>query len=162
MKATALLYILLITTLLACSKQQGKNPGLAYTDMALADSCNATYHHYYKNNAAALHFGAVGSNAQHGPFKLRFNTIAYQALSDSGRLPANGKMPDGALVVKDIYKGSELDVYAIMYKHKGTWLWAEIKPNKQVLYSVSRNPGVCTGCHSQAGNRDFLRTFSFY
>lgn len=148
--------------LAACTKDEGKNPSLAYSDRALADSCNATYHHYYRNDASRILSGAKNSNGQHGPFKLRFNNIAFKALLDSGRLPLNAVMPEGSLVVKDVYEGGSIGLYAIMYKHSGSWLWAEIKPNKEVLFSVTKNSDLCVSCHSQAGNRDFLRTFSYY
>lgn len=144
-----------------CTKKAGKNPSLAWTDLALLDSCKASSHRYYKNDTGLLH-KAAGSNSPHGPFKLRFNSIAFKALTDSGRLPVNAPMPEGAMVIKDVYKDGKLDLYALMYKHSGSWLWAEIKPNKQVLYSVSMDPGTCTGCHNQAGNRDLLVSFAYY
>lgn len=145
-----------------CTKDSGKNPALAFTDEALLDSSAAAYHHYYKNDSINILTGNKNSNGPHGDFKLRFNNVAFKALSDSGRLAKGANMPDGSLVIKDIYSGGQLSLYAIMYKRSGAWLWAEIKPNSQVLYSVFKNPSVCVSCHSQAGNRDFLRTFSYY
>lgn len=134
---------------------------VAYTDLALLDSCKAPYHYYYKNNSALIS-KAPGSNSPHGDFKLRFNAIAYKALVDSGRLPVQGLMPDGSLVIKDLFRDGQLDHYALMYKRSGVWLWAEIKANRQVLYSVNKDPGVCTGCHNQQGNRDQVLSFEFY
>jgi len=146
----------------ACTKSVGKDPSLAYSDRALYDSASANYHRYYKNDPGPLLSGAQGSNGQHGAFKLRFNHLAFKALQDSGKLPVKTLMPEGALVIKDVYEGGKVSLYAIMYKHAGSWLWAEIKPGGQVLYGVKKDPSVCTSCHSQTGNRDFLRTFTYY
>jgi hypothetical protein len=145
----------------ACTKKVGTNPLLAYTDQALLDSCAASNHPYYKNNSSLIS-KAQGSNSPHGDFKLRFNAIAFKALTDSGKLPRQLAMPEGALVIKDLYRDGQLDQYALMYKHSGAWLWAEIKANGQVLYSVRKDPGVCTGCHNQQGNRDYVLSFEFY
>ncbi len=137
----------------------GTNPSIAFGDRALADSCNQQYHPYYKNDPSTL---LSGANGPHGAFKLRFNAIAYKALTDMGKLPAGGKFPDGSLIIKDIYKGGNLSLYAFMYKKSGSWLWAEIQPDRKVLHGVNDNAGVCTGCHSQSGNRDLVVSFNFY
>ncbi len=142
-----------------CTKKVAKNPALAYSDFAILDSCLKTNHVYYKNDANLLLPGSVGP---HGNFKLRFNAIASKALTDNGKLPVGKTMPDGSLVIKDIYSGGNIALYAYMYKVKGSWLWGEIKPNKDIVHSVNDNIGVCTGCHSQAGNRDLITTFNFH
>ncbi|MEO6303283.1 MAG: hypothetical protein ABIP51_08920, partial [Bacteroidia bacterium] len=81
----------------------------------------------------------------------------------TGKLPIANKMPNGSLIVKDVYDGNgNITVHAFMYKRSGSWIWGEIKPNKEVLFSVNNNSSLCTGCHSAPGNRDFVRTFSFY
>ncbi len=144
--------------LLACTKRQGKNPTLAFTDKALLDSCQQM-HDYYKNDPGLLLSGSAGP---HGTFKLRFNSIAKSALTDQGKLPANGSFPEGSLIIKDVYQGGKISLYALMYKRTGSWLWAEIEPGGSVHYSVNKNPSVCTGCHSQPGNRDLVVSFNFY
>lgn len=151
--------ILLIAALINCTKKVGKNTALAYSDAAILDSCAQQNKVYYKNDPATLLSGAAGP---HGNFKLRFNKIANAALTDNGKLPVNKSMPNGSLIVKDVYTGGSVDLYAFMYKVSGSWLWGEIKTNGQVLYSVNKNPGVCISCHSQAGNRDLVVSFNFY
>ena len=158
MKITSLFVVLLIV-LVCCTKKQGKNPALAYTDLPLLDSCSQSYHKYYKNDATSLLSGAHGP---HGTFKLRFNAIAFKALTNNGKLPVGGSFPEGSLIIKDIYNGGNLSLYAFMYKKSGSWLWAEIKPNKEVLHSINDKETVCTGCHSQSGNRDLAVSFNFY
>ena len=156
---TVLLFPLLIATFISCTKKQGKNPSLAYTDSSLLDSCLQNYHSYYKNDPSSL---LSGSHGPHGAFKLRFNTIANKALTDMGKLPSGDKFPEGSLIIKDIYGGSEITLYAFMYKYSNSWLWGEVKPDGNVLYSVNDDVSVCTGCHSQAGNRDLVVSFNFY
>jgi hypothetical protein len=154
------LFFLILCILIACTKKVGKNPELAYSNRALLDSINAPGLKYYKNNPGNL---LPGTNGPHGPYKLRFNNIGYNALTDNGKLPVGGAMPNGSLIVKDIYDGNNnITLYAFMYKRSGAWLWGEIKPNKEVVYSVDRNPFTCINCHSQAGNRDLVTTFNFH
>jgi hypothetical protein len=71
-------------------------------------------------------------------------------------------MPDGSLVIKDIYDGNAISIYAFIYKRSGSWIWGEIRPNKQIVYSVERNSSVCTSCHSQGGNRDLVTSFNLH
>jgi hypothetical protein len=153
------LALVLISILVACTKKVAKNPALAYSDFALLDSCLKPNRVYYKNDANTLLSGSAGP---HGSFKLRFNSIASKALTDNGKLPVNGIMPNGSLVVKDIYSGGSITLYAYMYKLSGSWLWGEIKPNKEILFSVNKSSDVCTSCHRQTGNRDLVVSFNFH
>ena len=58
-------------------------------------------------------------------------------------------------------------VYAIMYKDSknanagGGWLWAEIRPDGRVDYSITGRGGACTGCHSlnDGPRNDLVRIF---
>jgi hypothetical protein len=152
--------ILVLTIVLCfCTKKEGKNPGLAFSDSALRDSCSLQIHPYYQNNPDTFYSGTIGP---HGTFQLRFNAIAFAALIDKGKLPKLSKMPEGSLVIKDVYKNGSLYLYAFMYKRSGNWLWGEVAPNGQVFYSVNRDPQVCTGCHSQGTQRDLIQTFDAY
>ncbi|MDO8998743.1 MAG: hypothetical protein Q7W45_03185 [Bacteroidota bacterium] len=153
------LFIFTLLVLLSCTKKTGRDPLLAYSDYAMLDSINAPGTIYYKNNPAIL---SPAGNSPHGNFQLRFNAIGFNALTDGGKLPVGGKMPDGSLVIKDIYEGNALSLHAFMYKKSGAWIWGEIRPNREVYYSVDKNPSVCTGCHSQPGNRDLVTSFSLH
>lgn len=153
------LYLLLVITLICCTKDKGTNPSLAYGDKALLDSCKQNYLYYYKNDANTLLSGAHGP---HGTFKLRFNSIAFKALTDSGKLPIGNSFPEGSFIVKDVYSAGTLNLYALIYKRSGTWLWAEIEPEGTVHHSTNASESSCTGCHSQLGNRDLALSFNFY
>lgn len=152
------LIVILSCILYSCTKDQGINPDLAFSDRALYDSCrNLSAFTYYKNDPAAVYSGVHGP---HGAFKLRFNKIAYAALTDNGKLPATKKFPDGSLIVKDVQSNGQ---FAIMYKKTGTWLWAEINADGSVAFSTTKEPtATCISCHSQSGQRDLAVSFNFY
>lgn len=147
-----------ISILYACTKDRGINPDLAFSDRALYDSCrNLSAFTHYKNDPAAVYSGVHGP---HGAFKLRFNKVAYAALTDNGKLPAGKSFPNGSLIVKDIQSNGQ---YALMYKKNGSWLWAEINADGSVAFSTTKEPtATCISCHSQSGQRDLAVSFAFY
>ena len=156
---TTILFLLvcIASVLYSCTKDIAKNPLLAYSDKALYDSCkNADAFTYYQNLPNTVYSGA---NGPHGPFKLKFNKIAYAALTDNGKLPVGQQFPNGSLIVKEVQADG---LYALMYKKEGSWLWAEITANGDADYSVNKDPSVCTSCHSQSGQRDLVVSFNFY
>lgn len=151
--------VAIIIALICCTKKQGKNPSLAFTDKSLLDSCKSVNYNYYKQDPVSL---LSGLNGAHGAFKLRFNSIAYKALTDEGKIPSGSRFPEGSMLVKDVYRNGKISLYALMYKREGSWLWAEIEPGGAVHYSVNQNPDGCVNCHTQQGNRDLALSFHFY
>jgi hypothetical protein len=113
---------------------------------------------YYQNGAILNPAG----NSPHGNFKLHFNTLAASVLNADQEIPDGEKFPDGSLIAKEIFDGATLHDYALMYKHKGVWLWAEYKPQGEVKYSVTLRGAQCTGCHNDTPNRDKVRTFDLH
>lgn len=156
---SALSIIVFIFLFFSCTKKVGTNPELAYSDLALFDSTQNQNYKYYKNDPNTLLSGVHGP---HGTFKLRFNSVAYSALTDNGKLPVNTKFPEGSFLVKDIYKNGVVDIYAYMYKRNGSWLWGEAHSNGKFLFTAKDGPASCVGCHSQSGNRDLAVAFNFY
>jgi hypothetical protein len=160
LKFTGILsFFILAVALYSCTKKVGTNPELAYSDGALLDSAIQGNYKYYKNDPASL---LSGSNGPHGTFKLRFNPIAYAALTSGGKLPVNGKFPEGSFVVKDVYKNGLIEVYAYMYKRDGNWLWGEAHADRKFIATARDGPSACVPCHSQTGNRDLVASFNFY
>lgn len=149
-----------LCVLSSCTKDIAKNPDLAFSDKALYDSCkNETAFNYYKNNNQVLQV-SPGSNSPHGAFKLKFNKIAATALTDNGKLPIGQKFPEGSLVVKEVESNG---LYAIMYKHNNSWLWAEISNDGTTVFSVAKDPTTaCISCHNQSGQRDLVVSFNYY
>ena len=144
--------------LFSCTKDMGRNPQLALSDKAMHDSCSQQLR-FYRNDSTTLFNGSRGA---HGPYRLRMNSIAFRALTDNGQLPKGSLMPEGSLLVKDVYDGSRVSLYAFMYKRSGSWIWGEVEPNRTVHYSVKSSGGLCVNCHSVPPQRDLVRTFDAY
>ena len=157
---TSFIFIFLLSVIYSCVKDKGRNPALAYTDFGLLDSCktNASFV-YYQNDDQTIY---SGSNGPHGAFKLKFNHVAYSQLTAMGKLPVGGIFKDGSMIVKEVISGGIVVEYALIYKRNGSWIWAEIKPDKSVKHSVNADHSLCTSCHSQAGNRDLVDSFYFH
>ena len=150
--------ILVASTLFSCRKDVGVNPLLAYSDKALLDSAkNEVAFTYYNNSPSTVY---SGTNGPHGAFKLKFNKIAYAALTDNGKLPVGQQFPNGSFIVKEI---SSNGLYALMYKKEGSWLWSEINSDGSIVHSVNKDASAaCISCHSQSGQRDLVVSFNFY
>lgn len=160
MKLKLLLWLAPALLFSFCTKKVAKNPELAYSDRALYDSALTTNYKYYQNDPSALL--SAGGNSPHGSFRLRFNSIAYNALTSGGKLPVGGVFPEGSFIIKDVYSGGSINLYAYMYKHNGSWLWGEVESDGKFKYYAKDGPAVCVGCHSQTGNRDLVTTFYFH
>ncbi len=104
----------------------------------------------------------------HGDFKLKFNSTAAAALDGTGRLPVGGSFPDGSLIVKEASTGSSSMIYAIMKKDSDSkfaangWLWAEYKPDGEIVYNIKEKGVACISCHSASTNRDQVRSFDLH
>lgn len=156
----SLIVVLFAAILYSCTKDKGRDPSLAYSDRALYDSCkNNSAFVFYKNDPNTIY---PGTNGPHGTFRLKFNHQAFSQLTDNGKLPVGGTFANGSMIVKEIFSGSNLKEYALMYKLSGSWIWAEYTPGFNVKHSVKSDHSICTGCHSQAGNRDLVTTFIFH
>ncbi|MDI9341510.1 MAG: cytochrome P460 family protein [Sediminibacterium sp.] len=104
----------------------------------------------------------------HGRFKLKFNAIASADLGSDGKLPSGGAFKEGAVIVKEVYNGSQLELYVVMRKDRKSkfaayrWVWGEYKPNGDVVYDASKKGEACTNCHTVANNRDYTLSFDLH
>lgn len=166
MKATRFIKLLLLPIAIGmllsyCTKDKA-DPSTQFTNAKLfALAKDSTGHTHLYNNPAL--FRQPAGNSPHGLFKVRFNKKAQDALV-GGKLPVNGTFPDSSLIVKDIYDGinGNITLYAVMYKYKGVWQWAEYKPDGTIAHSIFGSVGVCTSCHSNTPNRDLVRVFDLH
>lgn len=122
---------------------------------------------YYKNNNAVI---PSSSPSAHNPyFRVRFNTIAANALTDNGKLPVGGSFPTGSLVVKELYntETGELKFLAVMEKlptdtNSGAgWLWGEYYADGTVFNGIADKGAACISCHS-TNARDYVRLFDLF
>lgn len=118
---------------------------------------------YFKNGDTLTGTGA------HTPFvRIRFNAKAQSALGADGELPANGIMPDSAVVVKELYnsKGGPVIQYVVMFKNPTNtfaaqgWVWGEYKPDGTKVYSAQNQGQTCLNCHG--AGRDHIQAFDVY
>lgn len=103
----------------------------------------------------------------HGPFKLKFNSLAVSQFGSDGKFPAGGTFQKGSLIVKEAHKDGALNVYAVMKKDDSKfagsgWLWAEYDTDGKVIYSIAEKGKSCIGCHSGTPNRDLTISFDLH
>ena len=133
-------------------------------DHALYEEATAGGFTYYQTGDLL----APASPSPHGNFKLRFNPTAQAALDGTGELPENNAFPTGSILVKEIFSGTNIILYAVMKKDPSNsnagsgWLWAEFNPDGSASFSSSKKGDGCIGCHSGTPNRDLVRTFDLH
>ncbi|CAN5429045.1 hypothetical protein BH11BAC1_BH11BAC1_12950 [soil metagenome] len=152
--------ILFIVFVAACKKDSQDDNA----DSALFNEVHANGYSYYQSGVTLT--GAPES--PHGSFKLRFNGTALAALDSTGELPSGETFPNGSILVKEIYNGNDLDLYAVMKKDPSNgnagsgWIWAEFKTDGSASFSTGKKGDGCISCHSGGLNRDLVRTFDLH
>src|SRR5262249_58896372 len=112
--------------------------------------------------------GILAASSAHQPLiRVSLNATAASVLRN-GRLPAGTTFPDGSVIFKEVLtSGRTPSVYAVMYRDRTNanagngWLWAELRPNGGVEYSIANRGGACTGCHllGRGSQNDSVRIF---
>jgi hypothetical protein len=67
----------------------------------------------------------------------------------------DGAWPEGSIIVKEGFDGSDLELIAVMEKRADGWFWAEYDDDGDPDYSG--RPEVCTDCHRSGS--DYVRAF---
>ena len=94
------------------------------------------------------------SNAPHGDdVDIYVSPEIVEALASGERLE---RWPEGALIVKDGFDGSDLELVAVMEKRPQGWFFAEYDGSGDADYSG--RPEVCVDCHERGD--DFVRAFA--
>ena len=94
------------------------------------------------------------SRAPHGDrVAIYINDVVADALAASEPL---AQWPEGSLIVKDGFDGSDLELIAAMEKRADGWFWAEYDDEGDALYSGK--PELCIDCHR--GGDDSVRAFA--
>lgn len=157
------LFLLFSTILLIwanCKKQAtpDSTDGMLY-DMAIERE-NATW---YKMDDAFLDKSA-GSGHNFPFLRTWYNPTAAQQLDTAGKVQANASFTDGSLIVKELYsQAQELERFAILYKdtdHPDAddrgWIWGYVNGNGSIATPAEDKGAICTGCHLQADNIDYM------
>jgi hypothetical protein len=135
------------------------------TNQDIYNEANSSDLVFYKNKDTIY---APAGTSPHGPFKLKFNQTAANALGADGKLPLGQTFPDGSLIVKEVYTNGIKSLYAVMKKdHRSKfasnkWVWAEYELNGDVKVNVSREGADCVSCHSGGNPRDLTLSFDLH
>ena len=106
-------------------------------------------------NAEEFTTGRLNGSEAHRPvIRVSLNATAAAALP-GGRLPANGRFPDGSIVLKEVKPSASAatTLYVVMVKDSANslaangWLWAEYNPSGSTVFSVNSRGSACTSCH---------------
>jgi hypothetical protein len=120
-------------------------------------------------NAEEFTTGRLDGSEAHRPvIRVSLNGTATAALQ-GGRLPPNGRFPDGSIVFKEIRPSAAAatSLYVVMVKDSANtlagngWLWAEYTPSGSTVFSVNSRGSACTSCHlrERGALNDLVRTF---
>jgi len=167
MKSTLIKIAVIITVVFAinsCKDDDDDQPAPPSADKSLYDAVVAAGYTYYQGGNTL----PPASPSPHGSFKLRFNATAQAALDSTGELPVGNTFPTGSILVKDVYAGGSLALFAVMRKDPANanagsgWLWAEYNIDGTVITSLTSKGSGCVSCHSSADNRDLVKTFDLH
>lgn len=157
----AILSAFLMLYVISCAEkpEEGKSE-----DLILFEELNDNSFHFYQLKDTVLE---PTGGSPHGPFRLRFNNPAFQALDTSGKLPEGSKFPDGSIVLKELISNGKVSGYVALKKsnsHKSAekgWLWYGFNKDGSIKYDKADKGNSCTGCHS-ASSRDFVLSFDIH
>ncbi|MCA0364880.1 MAG: cytochrome P460 family protein [Bacteroidetes bacterium] len=124
---------------------------------------------WYKNSDKQL-AKSSGSAHSYSFLRTRYNAIAAENLDSQGKIIEGKTFKEGSLIVKELSNNaSALERYAILYKNSSSpdgdakgWVWGYINANQTVADAASNKGRSCTGCHSQAGNVDYMLMNKFF
>jgi hypothetical protein len=145
----------------SCSKEVAKLNGPNDAQMfAWAQQLSGRF--YYQGDSTTIISPAPAQGNFHGPFKEWFNAATKNELGPDGKLASGGVFQDSALIVKEMYTGSVINGYSVIFKLNGAWSWGMYSATGQVFQSVSSDASLCLSCHNGSGNRDQVLTFTYH
>lgn len=160
-KFIASITILISVLFYSCSKDESSSTS-SITDDELKAKISENGYVFYKKSIDTL-----PANGPHSGFiRVRFKNTS-SVLNSEGVLPEGASLPEGTVVVKEVYnkKGGSLTMHAIMYKNSkdknsaSGWVWAEYNADGSTAYSVNLKGAGCVACHQVSPTRDFIKIF---
>jgi hypothetical protein len=150
-------YLLLFTLIVACKSdplaglETGNGPAVSDATM-YSFTQSSTGWTYYKNSRVPI---VRQSNPHPGSALVRYNPVAATQLDGAGKVRTGVTFPDSSVIVKELYTGSSLTGFTVMFKLRGSasagfdgWIWGEYLIGGGVKYSTSGRGGACSACHS--------------
>ncbi len=126
-------------------------------------STDATGFTWYKHTDALL---SKSPGSGHFPpyLRTRYNATAATQLDANGKINVGTAFPEGSLIVKELYTDTAvLERYAILYKDTDNaaadangWVWGYIDADGFVQNSATDKGAICTSCHLQTDNIDYM------
>ena len=123
---------------------------------------------WYKNSDAWLPKSA-GSGHNYTSLRTRYNSTAATQLDGDGKVMANAAFPDGSLIVKELSNGTSVERYSILYKRSDSehadnngWVWGYVNEDGTVATTAEEKGAICTGCHLQPDNIDYMLMNKFF
>ncbi len=123
---------------------------------------------WYKNADTWL-AKSSGSGHNYTGLRTRYNSIAATQLDGDGKVMANASFPEGSLVVKELANGTLAERYAILYKRSDNehadangWVWGYVNADGTVATTAEDKGAICTGCHLQPDNIDYMLMNKFF
>lgn len=159
---------IIIITLQSCKKEEAE-PAKG-VDLQLYEMAQETSGFVWYKNSDALLDKSSGSGHNFPSLRTRFNSIAATQLDTDGKVAANASFPEESFVVKELIKSDgSLGLYAILYKDSDNeyaddrgWVWGYVFPNGDVATSAIDKGAICTGCHLQSENIDYMLMNKFF
>jgi len=160
--------ITLAITIQSCKKEEpepAKGIDLQLYEMAQ----ETTGFVWYKNSDAQLDKSS-GSGHNFPFLRTRYNATAATQLASDGKVNQNASFADGSFVVKELINGDgSIGLYAILYKMSTSeyadgrgWVWGYIYPNGDVATTARDKGAICTSCHLQSENIDYMLMNKFF
>lgn len=135
-----------LTTLLACGDDQAPDDARTLLARIRADN-------YRTWKRAPGYEARRKSSAPHSnEVDIYVSPAVADALNAGTPLTA---WPEGSIVVKDGWDGSDLEIIAVMEKRGDGWFWAEYVDDES---KYSGHPSICIDCHRTGS--DHVRAFT--
>jgi hypothetical protein len=159
------LFTIFAITLQACKKDEAAE-GI---DLELLNMSEETAGFtWYKNSDAWLP-ASTGTGHNYSSLRTRYNAIAATQLDGDGKVMANASFPEESLIVKELSNESTVERYAILYKKSDSehadsrgWVWGYINSDGTVATTAEDKGAICTGCHLQPDNIDYMLMNKFF
>lgn len=153
------------TSLQACKKDEPAE-GIDLELYNMAQETNGFV--WYKNSDAWLDKSS-GSGHNYSGLRTRYNTTAATQLDADGKVMANASFPDGSFIVKELSNGTSVELYAMLYKMNGHefaddrgWVWGYVFADGNVATTAEDKGAICTSCHLQSDNIDYMLMNKFF
>ncbi|MGB1317844.1 MAG: cytochrome P460 family protein, partial [Flavobacteriales bacterium] len=110
-----------------------------------------------------------GSGHNYSGLRTRYNATAATQLDTEGKIRGNAAFPEGSLIVKELSNGTTVERYSILWKQSDNanadsngWVWGYINADGSVATTAEDQGAICTGCHLQSDNIDYMLMNKFF